>query len=35
MAVANIEDLNGRPAIKVDGISFPPMMATICTTKVL
>lgn len=33
MPVAKIESLNGRPAITVDGKSFPPMMATICTTK--
>ena len=26
MPVAKIENLNGRPAIKIDGKSYPPMM---------
>lgn len=33
MTVAKIENLNGRPAITVNGQYYPPMMATICTTK--
>ena len=33
MSAAKIETVNGRPAIKIEGKSYPPMMATICTTK--
>ena len=31
--MAEIKNLNGRPAIFVDGVAYPPMMATIRTMK--
>jgi hypothetical protein len=29
--MAEIKNLNGRPAIFIDGVPYPPMMATIRT----
>ena len=31
MSIAKVENYNGYPAIMVDGVAYPPMMATIRT----